>query len=128
MWSPTEDGKQQMMLHLDIEVPDLDTAIEAAVAAGAWIASHQPQETVKVMLDPAGHPFCLYVDTNAWPLSAESADRGPLVMSAPGPSPGNPAVCWLRLVGSTLHRSRGQMVTQPWGVGRAVRCARASTR
>lgn len=24
-------------------------------------AECQPQETVRVMLDPAGHPFCLYV-------------------------------------------------------------------
>jgi hypothetical protein len=24
---------------------------------------HQPQDDVRVMLDPAGHPFCLYVDT-----------------------------------------------------------------
>ena len=61
VWPP-EDGKQQMMLHLDIEVPDLDSAVAAAERAGARVAAFQPQETVRVMLDPAGHPFCLYVD------------------------------------------------------------------
>jgi catechol 2,3-dioxygenase-like lactoylglutathione lyase family enzyme len=63
VWPP-EDGKQQMMLHLDIEVPDLDAAVAAAVRVGARVAAFQPQETVRVMLDPAGHPFCLYVDTS----------------------------------------------------------------
>jgi hypothetical protein len=63
VWPP-RDGAQQMMMHLDIEVPDLDAAVDAAVAAGARIADHQPQDTVRVMLDPAGHPFCLYVDTS----------------------------------------------------------------
>jgi catechol 2,3-dioxygenase-like lactoylglutathione lyase family enzyme len=62
VWPP-EDGKQQMMLHLDIEVPDLDAAVAAAERAGARVAGFQPQETVRVMLDPVGHPFCLYVDT-----------------------------------------------------------------
>jgi catechol 2,3-dioxygenase-like lactoylglutathione lyase family enzyme len=61
VWPP-EDGKQQMMLHLDIEVPDLDAAVTAAERAGARVAEFQPQKTVRVMLDPAGHPFCLYVD------------------------------------------------------------------
>jgi catechol 2,3-dioxygenase-like lactoylglutathione lyase family enzyme len=61
VWPP-EDGKQQMMLHLDIEVPDLDSAVAAAERAGARVAAFQPQQTVRVMLDPAGHPFCLYVD------------------------------------------------------------------
>jgi len=62
---PNEPGRQQMMMHLDIEVPDLPRAVAAAVAAGATEATFQPQDTVRVMLDPAGHPFCLYVDTNA---------------------------------------------------------------
>jgi len=29
---------------------------------GAEQAEYQPQETVRVMFDPAGHPFCLYTD------------------------------------------------------------------
>ncbi|HEX6515979.1 MAG TPA: VOC family protein [Nocardioidaceae bacterium] len=59
---PTEAGKQQMSMHLDIEVDDLEQAVAHAVEAGAEEASFQPQETVRVMLDPAGHPFCLYVE------------------------------------------------------------------
>jgi catechol 2,3-dioxygenase-like lactoylglutathione lyase family enzyme len=62
---PTEPGSQQMQMHLDIEVPDLEPAVAAAVAAGATQAAWQPQDTVRVLLDPAGHPFCLYVDSSA---------------------------------------------------------------
>ena len=61
VWPP-EPGRQQMMLHVDIEVPDLERGVEAAVAEGATVAEHQPQDDVRVLLDPAGHPFCLYVD------------------------------------------------------------------
>ena len=60
---PNEAGRQQMQMHLDIEVPDLDQAVGAAVTAGATEAAWQPQDTVRVLLDPAGHPFCLYVDS-----------------------------------------------------------------
>lgn len=59
---PTEKGRPQMSMHLDIEVDDLTEAVAHAVDAGAELASFQPQETVRVMLDPAGHPFCLYLD------------------------------------------------------------------
>jgi catechol 2,3-dioxygenase-like lactoylglutathione lyase family enzyme len=59
---PAGPGDQQMMLHLDIEVDDLATAAEAAKSAGAQEAEFQPQDNVRVFLDPAGHPFCLYVD------------------------------------------------------------------
>jgi catechol 2,3-dioxygenase-like lactoylglutathione lyase family enzyme len=58
---PAEDGAQQMMAHLDIEVDDLDAEVAHAVAAGAEVAEFQPQDHVRVCLDPAGHPFCLYV-------------------------------------------------------------------
>ena len=63
VWPP-QDGRQQMMAHLDLEVPDLDVAEAAAVQAGARVADFQPQDSVRVMLDPAGHPFCLYVDSS----------------------------------------------------------------
>ena len=58
-WPPVE-GQQQMMLHLDVETDDLEAAVAHAVEMGATPAAHQPQEKVRVMLDPAGHPFCLY--------------------------------------------------------------------
>ena len=57
---PGTAGHQQMMLHLDFEVADLDAAVAHAVDLGAELPEHQPQENVRVLLDPAGHPFCLY--------------------------------------------------------------------
>lgn len=57
---PSVAGEQQMMLHLDFEVTDLDTAVRHASELGAELADHQPQDDVRVMLDPDGHPFCLY--------------------------------------------------------------------
>jgi hypothetical protein len=57
---PEVEGSQQMMMHLDIEVEDLPAAVEHAVELGATEAGFQPQDNVRVMLDPAGHPFCLY--------------------------------------------------------------------
>jgi catechol 2,3-dioxygenase-like lactoylglutathione lyase family enzyme len=59
---PTVPGTQQMMIHLDIGVDDLDAGVAWAIDAGARLAEHQPQEHVRVMLDPAGHPFCLFAD------------------------------------------------------------------
>ena len=58
---PAAAGDQQMMTHLDIEVDDLAEAGAHALAAGATLAEFQPQEHVRVYLDPAGHPFCLWV-------------------------------------------------------------------
>jgi predicted enzyme related to lactoylglutathione lyase len=57
---PAKQGSQQMMLHLDFEVTDLEGETARAVALGADLPEHQPQENVRVLLDPAGHPFCLY--------------------------------------------------------------------
>ena len=57
---PAGPGETRMQVHLDIRVDDLDAAVRTAVAAGARVAEFQPQEHVRVCLDPAGHPFCLY--------------------------------------------------------------------
>jgi catechol-2,3-dioxygenase len=57
---PSAEGAQQMMLHLDFEVSDLAAAVEHALELGAELAAYQPQDHVRVLLDPAGHPFCLY--------------------------------------------------------------------
>jgi catechol 2,3-dioxygenase-like lactoylglutathione lyase family enzyme len=56
---PTVDGAQQMMVHLDFDVADVDTACEHARRCGATLADVQPQPDVRVLLDPDGHPFCL---------------------------------------------------------------------
>jgi predicted enzyme related to lactoylglutathione lyase len=58
---PARPGAPQMSMHLEIQVDDLAEAVGHAVAAGAEVAEFQPQDTVRVMLDPAGHPFCLYL-------------------------------------------------------------------
>jgi catechol 2,3-dioxygenase-like lactoylglutathione lyase family enzyme len=71
---PTVPGQQQMGMHLDIAVDGLASMgemqqrreqffeeVERAKSLGARVAEHQPQpERVLVMLDPAGHPFCLF--------------------------------------------------------------------
>ncbi len=58
---PAAPGEQQMMLHLDILVDDLEAASAHARACGATLAEFQPQEDVRVHLDPDGHPFCLFI-------------------------------------------------------------------
>jgi catechol 2,3-dioxygenase-like lactoylglutathione lyase family enzyme len=58
---PAGPGDVRMQVHLDIAVDDLGAAVAVAVEAGATVAAAQPQEHVRVCLDPAGHPFCLYL-------------------------------------------------------------------
>jgi catechol 2,3-dioxygenase-like lactoylglutathione lyase family enzyme len=58
---PAGPGDPQMMMHLEIKVDDLEASVAHAVAQGATLAGFQPQEDVRVCLDPAGHPFCLYL-------------------------------------------------------------------
>jgi hypothetical protein len=53
---PAADGRQNATQHLDIAVADLDEAVQWALNAGAVLADVQPQEAVRVMLDPAGAP------------------------------------------------------------------------
>ncbi len=50
------------MMHLDIQVDDLDAATVDAVDLGARAAEFQPQANVRDLLDPAGRPFCLCRD------------------------------------------------------------------
>jgi hypothetical protein len=57
---PGQRVPQQM--HLDVIVDDLDRAETAVVELGATRAEFQPGTSFRVLLDPAGHPFCLCVD------------------------------------------------------------------
>jgi catechol 2,3-dioxygenase-like lactoylglutathione lyase family enzyme len=71
---PTVAGEQQMGMHLDIAVDGLaplsameqrrqqfGETVKSAVSLGARVAEQQPQPgRIVVMLDPAGHPFCLF--------------------------------------------------------------------
>jgi hypothetical protein len=58
---PAEEGQQTATEHLDILVDDLASAVGWAESCGARLADFQPQESVRVMIDPDGHPFCLFV-------------------------------------------------------------------
>lgn len=58
---PSADHPQQA--HLDFDVDDLDRGEEQVLALGARKAEYQPSEVFRVFLDPAGHPFCLVLDT-----------------------------------------------------------------
>jgi hypothetical protein len=73
---PEAPGKQQKMLHLDVRVTPaaaetqtaegagqaaLDAAAELAVASGGRLADHQPRKDLRIILDPAGHPLCLFL-------------------------------------------------------------------
>ncbi|MFD7812766.1 VOC family protein [Streptomyces sp. NPDC059785] len=60
-WPPVE-GEQHPMLHLDFQVGDPHSAVAEVVAPGATVAEFQPQDRVRVLFDPAGHPFCLCLD------------------------------------------------------------------
>jgi catechol 2,3-dioxygenase-like lactoylglutathione lyase family enzyme len=62
---PERPGVQHKMMHFEIEVIDLDAAVSRAIAGGAREAVDQPADRdrsrLRIMLDPGGHPFCLFV-------------------------------------------------------------------
>ena len=57
---PSETDKQQMMLHLDFQVQNLEAAHQHALAVGARPMEWQPQSDVRVYADPVGHVFCFF--------------------------------------------------------------------
>ena len=63
VWPTPGLREQQMQVHLNVGVRSVAEAVDDAVALGARLADFQPQDNVRVMLDPAGHPFCLYLDS-----------------------------------------------------------------
>lgn len=65
-WPGPAIGKQA---HIDIAVEDLDAAQAHAVSVGSTVAELQPEpELWRVLIDPAGHPFCL---VNAYPENTD---------------------------------------------------------
>ena len=58
-----DDGRKQF--HLDLAVDDVEAMAQRAVDLGATLADPQPGETWTVVIDPAGHPFCL-TDAKNW--------------------------------------------------------------
>ncbi|GAA5100188.1 VOC family protein [Nocardia iowensis] len=50
-------------IHLDFKVDDLDRAEALLLELGATKPEHQPAgDRARVLMDPAGHPFCLTLD------------------------------------------------------------------
>ncbi len=58
---PAQPGQQSATQHLDLWVDDLEASSAWATECGATLAQTQPQDDVRVFLDPAGHPFCLFL-------------------------------------------------------------------
>src|SRR6478672_1174953 len=53
-------GPVPKQLHLELAVDDLDAAEVSALALGASRAPEQPDpDRWRVLIDPAGHPFCI---------------------------------------------------------------------
>jgi catechol 2,3-dioxygenase-like lactoylglutathione lyase family enzyme len=61
---PSEPGKPSMQWHLDWQVEDVEVGVAWAIECGAIEASPQPHDRdltrLRIMLDPSGHPFCLW--------------------------------------------------------------------
>jgi hypothetical protein len=72
-------GAIPKQVHLDLAVGDLDAAEAEAVRLGARRAGEQPRPgRWRVMLDPAGHPFCLCDWSRALPANRKDPDHGPV--------------------------------------------------
>lgn len=63
---PEQPRQQAKMMHFEVLVDDLEAAVQLVAECGGRAAPHQPPDRdhsrLRVMLDPAGHPFCLFVD------------------------------------------------------------------
>jgi catechol 2,3-dioxygenase-like lactoylglutathione lyase family enzyme len=63
LW-PERVPAQTKMMHFEVQVEDVDAAVVRAVSLGAREAPSQPGDrdasTLRIMVDPAGHPFCLW--------------------------------------------------------------------
>jgi catechol 2,3-dioxygenase-like lactoylglutathione lyase family enzyme len=75
---PEKSGHQQKMIHLELKVTPpgagnggefseeegqaaLAEAVKLALSAGGILAQPQFREDLRVVLDPAGHPLCLFL-------------------------------------------------------------------
>ena len=54
---PNERGTKQF--HFDLACDNIEDTEARAIELGASLADPQPSDTWRVLLDPAGHPFCL---------------------------------------------------------------------
>lgn len=58
VWPDVPEAQKQMA-HLDFAVNHVEEAVQHAIHCGATISEKQFSDHWRVMLDPAGHPFCL---------------------------------------------------------------------
>jgi catechol-2,3-dioxygenase len=62
---PESPGEQTKMFHFEVQVENLEAAVARAVELGGSEAPWQPpdrnHDRIRVMLDPAGHPICLFL-------------------------------------------------------------------
>jgi hypothetical protein len=63
MW-PEDVPAQSKMMHMEVHVADVEASVARAIEIGAREAPKQPADRdpsrLRVMLDPARHPFCLW--------------------------------------------------------------------
>lgn len=70
---PSVEGGQQLQTHLDLAVDDMQAAVSWAEGVGAVLADFQPQDHVRVMLDPGWSSFLLVPAE----LASRACARGP---------------------------------------------------
>ena len=62
---PERAGEPAKMLHFEVQVDDLEESVAKAIGAGGTEAPWQPPDRdrsrIRIILDPAGHPLCLFV-------------------------------------------------------------------
>ena len=72
-------------MHFELMVNDLHTAVSAMESMGATLAEYQRPDDggVRVMLDPAGHPFCVATAADVTPVFRDEASRQQRRLPAP---------------------------------------------
>ena len=72
---PTGEVPKQM--HFELMVDDLHGTVSALQSMGATLADYQRPDDggVRVMLDPAGHPFCVATAADVTPVFLDEGSR-----------------------------------------------------
>jgi catechol 2,3-dioxygenase-like lactoylglutathione lyase family enzyme len=62
---PERPGELTKMFHMEVQVDDLPAAVALAIDLGGTEAPWQPPDRdptrLRIVLDPAGHPLCLFL-------------------------------------------------------------------
>ena len=64
VWPDAKD-KQSQMMYLDFHVENMEEGVRHALACGAALSPVQTEDGWRVLLDPAGHPFCILPKINS---------------------------------------------------------------